>query len=126
MKNKYSKKRNILKNINKFSNLIDIYYDGKLKGSIDEIAPINTKSEYKNAIDLYYQIFYYRNNNNFDKASKLEALFKEKYSCLKVVLLDIEGNLIKDEHNDKKVCPICNNVLNKDDLFCSRCGNKIE
>lgn len=126
LKNKYSKKKNILKNIDKFSNLIDIYYDGKLKGSIDEIAPINTKSEYKNAIDLYYQIFYYRNNNNFDKASKLEALFKEKYSCLKVVLLDVEGNLIKDEHNDKKVCPICNTVLNKDDLFCSKCGNKIE
>lgn len=126
LKNKYSKKANILKNIDKFSNWIDVYYDGKLKGSIDEIAPINTKSEYKNAIGLYYQIFYYRNNNNLDKASKLEALFKEKYSCLKVILLDIEGNLIRDEENGKNICPICNNVLNKDDLFCSKCGNKIK
>ncbi len=123
----YPTKGSIKRSAMQFKNLWSAYYNGNIIGSIDNVAPYQTKNEYMNSMHLFIQIAYYKHKNNWDKAEELERLFKEKYSMLKVLMDELDGINIRKNTSTSilEVCPTCGKRIRKEDIFCSTCGTKL-
>lgn len=88
----------------KFLTAMKAYYLGVCDDVLKNF-PTNTKNEYENAISTYYLIHYYKHNDKLDEASKLEATFRKKYSCFKVLIDELDGI---DIRNNSEITTINN------------------
>lgn len=97
VKEKYLSNKAVIKQLNDFNQKMLCYYDGKCEQDINIICPVNTPNEEINGINLFIQIYYYYNNQYFDKVRELKALFFQKYAMLRVLKKKLENIQLEDE-----------------------------